>query len=256
MFENKLKKVIKNGGTAIGSFITCNSPDIIEVMALSGFDFVVIDTEHGLMSVESTLELIRAAEVRGLTPITRIAEPSETAILRSLDIGTHGIQVPQVNNKSTAEKIINAAKYFPIGNRGLALPRSANYGLIDDPLDYFEKANKETMIVVHCENKTSLDNIEEIAKIPEIDVVFLGPFDMSQSWGIPGQINHPLIEDACSRVLDACKSAGKAAGIFVLDGQQAKMRAEQGFQYITISLDVTIFAKACRNEIKYVKNLK
>jgi 4-hydroxy-2-oxoheptanedioate aldolase len=112
------------------------------------------------------------------------------------------------------------------------------------------------MIVVHCENKTSLDNIEEIAKIPEIDVVFLGPFDMSQSWGIPGQINHPLIEDACNRVLDACKSAGKAAGIFVLDGQQAKMRAEQGFQYITISLDVTIFAKACRNEIKYVKNLK
>lgn len=249
MFENKLKNIFQSGDAAIGSFITCNSPDLIEIMALSGFDFVVIDTEHGPVSVESTQHLIRAAEVQGITPITRVTESSESTILRSLDVGAHGIQVPQVNNKNTALNIVKSTKYFPVGNRGLALARSGNYGIVN-PLDYFKKANEETMIIVHCENKVCLDNLEEIVKIPEIDVVFLGPFDMSQSLGIPGQINHPLIEEACNKVVDICKNAGKVAGIFVLDGSQAKLRAKQGFQYITIGLDTTLFSKVCKNEIQ------
>ena len=97
MFHNKLKQTLKNGGTAIGMFITCDSPDIVEVVGLTGFDFIIIDTEHGPLSVETTQNLIRSAELRGMTPITRVTEQSETTILRSLDAGAHGIQVPQVN---------------------------------------------------------------------------------------------------------------------------------------------------------------
>ncbi len=251
MFYNKLKQTLKDGGTAIGMFITCDSPDIVEVVGLTGFDFIIIDTEHGSLSVETTQNLIRSAELRGITPITRVTEQSETTILRSLDVGAHGIQVPQVNNKSIAEGIVKATKYFPLGNRGLALARASEYGLID-AMEYFEKSNEETLIVAHCENKQGLDNLEEIVKVPEIDVIFLGPFDMSQSLGIPGQIYHPMIEAAAERVLKLSHSSGKAAGIFVSNGEQAKLRIQQGFQYVALGLDITLFASACKNELKKI----
>lgn len=248
MFKNHLKERLSQGATVLGTFITIDSPDLVEVIGLSGFEFVVLDTEHGPFTTEATTNLIRAAELRGITPITRVTESSETTILRSLDVGTHGIQVPQVNDAATARQLVQAAKYFPIGNRGMALPRASDYGTLN-PLEYFKRANEETLIVVHCENKTSLDNLEEIAKIPEIDVIFLGPFDMSQSLGIPGQLNHPLIQEASEHILKISHLYGKAAGIFAIGGEQARMRAEQGFRYIALGIDVTLFAKSCRQEI-------
>lgn len=252
MFKNRLKERLRQGQTALGTFVSINSPDIVELMGLSGFDFVVLDAEHGPFSVETTTNLIRAAELHGVTPLTRVTEGSETTILRALDVGVHGIQVPQVNDGESARAVVQSTKYYPLGKRGIAMPRASDYGTLN-PLEYFKLANEETLIVVHCENKTSLDNLEEIGKIPEIDVIFLGPFDMSQSLGIPGQVNHPLIQKAAERVLDITGRYGKAAGIFAIDGEQARKRAEQGFRYITLGMDVTLFAKACRNEIASFK---
>lgn len=252
MFENKIKHSLKSGGTAIGAFVTCNAPDLVEIIGLSGFDFVVIDTEHGPLSIESTVNLIRAAELRGLTPITRITNPMDSTILRSLDVGAHGIQVPQVNDIEAANHIVKSTKYFPMGNRGLAMPRSSDYGT-HPPMDYFKHINKETMIIVHCENKDGLENIEEIASIPEVDVIFLGPFDMSQSLWIPGEVNHPRIKEAAQRVVNVCKANGKAAGVFVTDGEQAKLKIEEGFQYIAMGMDITLFSKICRDEISKLK---
>lgn len=252
MFKNRLKERLSQGGTVLGTFVSVNSPDLVEVIGLSGFDFVVLDTEHGPFTVETTTNLIRAAELHGMTPLTRVTERSETTILRALDVGTHGIQVPQINDGEAARQIVQAAKYFPLGNRGIALPRASDYGILN-PMEYFKQANEETLIIVHCENKTSLDNLEDIAKIPEIDVIFLGPFDMSQSLGIPGQVNHPLIQEAAERVLTITEQYGKAAGIFAIDGEQARKRAEQGFRYITLGIDVTLFAKACQSEVAAFK---
>jgi len=254
MFQNKLKRLLKRGETAFGTFVTCNSPDMVEIMALSGFDFVIIDTEHGPLTVESTIDLIRASEVRGMTPITRVTENSATKILRSLDVGAHGVQVPQVNNKSDAEKVIEYSKYAPIGNRGLALPRAANFATVN-PLEYLKTNNEETLIVVHCENKTGLDNLEEIASVPEIDVIFMGPFDMSQSLGIPAQVTHPLVEEAAERIVQVCKKYNKAPGILAMTGEQAKERARQGFQYIPIGLDVTLMSKAFKDIVTEAKEL-
>ncbi len=252
MFDNKIKKRLKSGDAVIGSFITCNSPDLIEIMGLAGFDFIVIDTEHGPLSIETTVDLIRAAELRGLTPITRVTNTMESTILRTLDVGAHGIQVPQVYNSTIARQIVKSSKYFPIGNRGLAMPRSSDYG-IHPPIDYFKHTNKETMIVLHCENRESLDNLEEIAQIPEIDVIFLGPFDMSQSLGIPGQVHHPLIKDAAEKVVDICRKNNIAPGIFVSSGEEARNKIQSGFQYITIGMDTSLFYQACLKEIKSIK---
>lgn len=148
----------------------------------------------------------------------------------------------------SAAAVIDGAKYFPIGNRGIAMPRSARYGTID-PLTYFEKSNEETMVIVHCENRQGLANLEAIAAVPEVDVIFLGPFDMSQSLGIPGQVYHPLMDEVVEKVIQVTTDAGKVPGIFVTDGQQAQRRAAQGFKYIAIGMDTTLLAKIYKTEI-------
>lgn len=253
MFSNKLKKEMKEGKVKIGTFSICNSPEIIEIIALAGFDFVIIDTEHGPSSIESTQNLIRAAEAKGLTPIVRVTEHSSTTILRTLDIGAHGLQVPQVNDKETAEGIVANSKYYPLGNRGVALTRAGNYGAVNSVYDYFIKSNEETMIIVQCESKKGFENLKEIAKIPEIDVIFLGPFDMSQSLGIPGKVTSPEIEEISREVLKVAKENGKAAGIFATDSNQALKRIKEGYQYIALGMDVTLIYNSLRNEIEKMK---
>lgn len=249
MFTNELKKKFARGEAAIGTFMTCNAPDLVEITALAGMDFTIIDTEHGPMTAESTQHLIRAAEHRGITPIVRIPNRLESTILHVLDIGAHGIQVPQVNDAKTAKEIVENSKYKPVGSRGIAFPRSADYGLTDLN-KYFDEANRQNMIIAHCENKICLDNLEEICKIPEIDVIFLGPYDMSQSLGITGQVTHELVENAAKKVLEITKKYNKVAGIFVGNGEIAKMREKQGFQYLALGMDTTLFSAKCVQEMK------
>jgi len=247
MVNNKLKKIFAEGKAALGTFVLCNAPDLVEIIGLSGFDFVVIDNEHSPLGHESSQHLIRAAELRGLTPIVRIPNSLESTILHTLDIGAHGIQVPQVNDAETAKAIISRSKYHPLGKRGVAFPRSADYGQTDIA-KYFDSANSETMVVVHCENQTCLENLDAICQIPGIDVVFFGPYDMSQSMGITGQVTHPRIQEAAEKLVAAAKKHGKVAGIFAGSGALAKERAAQGFQYITVGMDTVLFAAKCKQE--------
>ena len=253
MIINKLKRKLAEGKTAIGTFIVCDSPDLVEIAALSGFEFVIIDCEHGPMGPESSQDLIRAAEVRGITPIVRIPNKMESTILHFLDVGAHGIQVPQVNEVEAAKNIVSNSKYKPVGSRGLAFPRASDYGLCD-PSKYTDHENKETMIITHCENKICLENLEEICKIPEIDVIFLGPYDMSQSMGVTGQVNHELVENAAKKVIEITKKYGKVAGVYADNGEVAKRRAEQGFRYITLGCDTTMYGAKCKHEIEIFNN--
>lgn len=247
MIQNHLKEKLKAGEAAAGMFMTCNAPDLVEIAALAGFDFVIIDGEHGPMGPESIQGMIRAAEVRNITPIVRIPNHLESSVLHNLDIGAHGLQIPQVNDAKTAETLIGYGKYEPVGHRGVAFPRAADYGMSDG---YFEHENKETMFVMHCENEKCLENLDEICRNPEVDVIFLGPYDMSQSMGIPGQVNHPRVEAAAEKVLEVCTKYGKTAGIYCGSGEIARKRREQGFRYLAIGMDITAFAAKCREEIK------
>lgn len=252
MFKNKLKKDLYDGKTCFGTFMSLNSTDVVESGGLAGFDFVIIDTEHGYMSPETTMDLVRAAEVSGTTPITRVTENGETIILRCLDVGAHGVQVPQINDKESAELAVKRVKYYPEGTRGVAMTRSCNYGLT--PIfDYFKQENEETLVVVHIENIVGLQNIEEIAATPGVDVLFLGPFDMSQSMGIPGQVDHPRIDEAAEIVLAACKKYGKIPGVYAEFPEVAKKRADQGFQYIPIGMVTSLISRAFVDVLKKAK---
>ena len=249
MFVNKLKKDLKDGEVRIGTFVTINSPEIIEMVAIAGFDFVVIDTEHGFGSVERTVDLIRAAEARGITPIVRVTENSRTLILRNLDVGAHGIIVPQVNSLKDAKDLMDYSKYNPKGNRGVAYCRAGDYGKVE-LMEYFHRENEETLIVPQCETVEGLKDVESIAKLDGVDVVFFGPFDMSQSMGLIGKVKSKEVEAAADKVLEECRSNGKEAGIFVPNAEEAKKRIEQGFKFITIGMDCAIITKTYNDILK------
>ncbi len=252
MREKNLKTRLQNGEKMLGTFITSTDPCFTEAAAVAGFDFVVIDTEHGPLSPVEVTGHVRAAEAMGMSPVCRATNAETTTILRLLDVGVHGIQVPQVNDLETARQVVTAAKYYPEGKRGMALPRALQFGM-GDLMASFQKANDETVVIVHCETKESLEVIGKIAAVEGIDVIFLGPFDLSQSLGIPGQTGHPLIQAAKERVLEVCKQHHKSAGIFAADGQQAKDRMEEGFQFVAMNMDLTLYAIKCQEEIKKVK---
>ena len=254
MVVNKLKKKFAAGESAIGTFMVCNSPDLVEIAGLAGFDFVIIDGEHGPLGPETCLNLVRAAELRGITPIIRIPNHLESTVLHNLDIGAHGLQIPQVNDADSAKMLAEHAKYAPIGHRGVAFPRAADYGLTNLS-EYFDYENSQTMLIMHCENKKCLENLEAICQIPEVDVVFLGPYDMSQSMGITGQVTHKLIEDAASYVVEMCNKYGKIAGIYCGSGENAKKRMNQGFKYLPIGMDVTLFGAKVKEEAAKFREL-
>lgn len=252
MIHNKLKARLKEGKSALGTFISLNSPELVEICGLCGFDFVIIDGEHGPTGPENAINMIRAAECRGITPITRIPNRLESTILHFLDIGAHGIQLPQINHPDAAWEVVQRSKYKPLGHRGVAFPRAADFG-ITDLAGYFDHENKETLIVTHCENKECLDNLEAICQVPEVDVIFMGPYDMSQSMGVTGQVTHPLVEAATQKVLEVTKAYGKIAGIYVGSPEMAKLREEQGFQYIALGMDTVLFAAKCKEMVEGFK---
>lgn len=225
----------------------------MEIMALAGFDFLVIDTEHGAMSIETAVHLVQAAEIHRVPSIIRVTDSADSTILRSLDIGAAGIQVPQVNSAEQARRIVRAAHYHPKGRRGLAMPRAAGYGSM--PIqEYFDRSLKETMVIAQCESSEGLDSVEKIASVPDVDVIFLGPFDLSHSLGIPGQVENERIREAERRIVAACESCGKAAGIFVVSGEAAARRAREGFRYITISMEAMFLSGAARDALERAKS--
>ncbi|MGI6783938.1 MAG: HpcH/HpaI aldolase family protein [Aminivibrio sp.] len=243
---NQLKRKLERGEVVLGMFITLNCPDLVEITGLAGFDFCIIDTEHGPGNPESIQHMLRAAELRGVTPVVRIPDAAPVTVLRTLDVGAAGIEVPQINSPEAARELVKSAKYFPDGERGACLTRSSRYGFVPGVAEYFGEANRETLVIVHCENKEGLDCLDEIAAVEGIDVIFVGPYDLSQSFGIPGQIYHPTMVEAVAKALSVAKKAGKPAGIFVSSVEEARARIDEGFTYIAYNTDALIFAEVCK----------
>jgi 4-hydroxy-2-oxoheptanedioate aldolase len=225
-------------------------------MGFSGFDFVIIDAEHGPISIENAQNMIRAAESENITPIIRVDKNDESFILRALDIGAQGVEIPQINCKSDALRAVKSVKYSPKGERGVCrFVRAANYSSMDK-FKYFESANKETMIIAHIEGVEGINNLDEILSVSGIDVIFIGPYDLSQSLDIPGEVNHPLVVEKMTEILNKCRKKNMAVGTFVDDVEAAKKWISFGVQYISFSVDVGILYEACKNIIKEIKKLE
>jgi 4-hydroxy-2-oxoheptanedioate aldolase len=188
-------------------------PQIVEMVGKLGFDWVMIDCEHGSLSLESVELMVMAAEASGLVPIVRPQTSHPDAILQVLDRGALGVQVPHVNTAHDAQRAVESVKYYPMGQRGLAVStRSSDYGFGLSMADYVRQANEETLVCVQLEEVEALRNLDAILQVQGVDVFFVGPSDLSQSMGYPGQANAPAVRSAISRAFAAIKAAGRVPG--------------------------------------------
>lgn len=210
--ENKAKAKLKEGGVVVGCQAMFVHPTMVELLGRAGFDWVLFDGEHGPISPESLEVGVLAAENVGMTPFARVPVNRPDVILRFMDTGIGGVLVPHIDNSEDARAAVQAVKYHPEGERGLAGVRAAGYGAIPQS-EYVAKANRETMVLAMIESVAAVNNIEAIAAVEGIDVLNIGTSDLSQSMGRPGKKDDPELIDMVRRVLEVGKRTGKAVAI-------------------------------------------
>ena len=246
---NKFKDKLKEGKPVFGPFMKSTDPAFVEVAGHSGFDFVILDMEHGPVGFSELQNLIRAALVANVIPIVRTADATEVSIAKPLDLGALGVQIPQVSSSAMAKACIKAARFFPEGERGVCrFVRAANYSSMPREV-YFKNAN-DILIIIQLEGKEAILDIDNILKVEGIDIIFIGPYDLSQSLGVPGQVTHPLVIAAMNDIVKRARALGIVVGTFTDTPQLAEMWRKAGVQYISYSVDVGIFTNACSQLVK------
>ena len=241
---------LRNGDLLIGTLISLNSPEIVEILSHTDYDWLFIDAEHGAFNPQQTLSMLQAA---GDTPcVIRIPAGDEVWIKKALDIGAAGIIVPQVHTAEQAELIISQCKYSPIGNRGVGIGRAHTYGL--DFENTIKHANDETAVILQAESRAAIDNIEDIVKVPGLDAILIGPYDLSASLGKIGEVNHPEVQEAINRVADVCKAANIKLGYFGVNASAVKPAMENGFTLITVGVDTLFVIKAATETLEELKS--
>jgi 4-hydroxy-2-oxoheptanedioate aldolase len=247
-----LKRKLKAGEVVVGPFCIVPSLAMVEAAGQAGMDFLIIDTEHGPIDISTAENMCRAADAVGIAPIVRVGENHPWLILRALDIGSAGVQIPQINDLASAKAAVESAKYAPIGDRGLSIfTRAGDYGLLG--ARHTSKLNEEQMVIVHIEGTRGVKNLDEILTVDGIDVIFLGPYDLSQSLGIPGQVEDPRVEELMRGAARKAKAAGKVVGSYAKDTAMAKRLISMGVQYLSWQVDATIYMYACREMVQQVK---
>ncbi len=237
----------------LGTFSKSPDPAFIEILGHSSFDFVVLDLEHGPNTVLSLQNLIRAAEVTSLFPIVRVKARTPSLISEVLDVGAGGIQAPSISCKSDAEAVIQTARFAPLGMRGVCrFVRAAGYSSVDR-YDYFAHANT-TLIVLQLEGAEAVANVGEILSVEGVDVIFIGPYDLSQSLGMPGDVDNPRVTEAMSRIVDECRARNMVVGTFVDTIEGARKWCAAGVKYLCYSVDVGLFTEKCRETIQSLRD--
>jgi 4-hydroxy-2-oxoheptanedioate aldolase len=230
---NPIKAKLRAGERVLGCFVPIPSPEIVEICALAGFDFVLLDAEHGPISPESAYPMILAAEARGCPTIARIGQLDRQVILKFLDIGIAGVMIPQVTTAEAAEAAVAATQFAPRGTRGLAGGRSFGYGMTQPAAELVPALNERVLTLVQCEHVDSVDNLDAILRTPGLDVLFVGPNDLAQSMGYPGQPNHPdVVALVDEKVIPLAKQYGVALGTVAPDGPSALATFERGFDLV------------------------
>ncbi|KAI1776637.1 Phosphoenolpyruvate/pyruvate domain-containing protein [Hypoxylon cercidicola] len=238
---------VKNEAPSIGVWQTLPGQNVSRILARAGVDWVMVDCEHGnidAIDVDAAMhEAVPAIASCGVSPLVRIPDMQGWMIKRALDAGAHGILIPLLRSAEEAKKIVAAAKFPPQGRRGLGSPFAMErFSPVPSMTEYLQQANDSLLTMVQIETKEALDAVEEIAAVPGIDVLFIGPFDLGNNIGHPilDGVMKPELEQAIDRILDATNKAGKKCGFFATSGEQARKYGDKGFHMISAALDTTL----------------
>jgi 2-keto-3-deoxy-L-rhamnonate aldolase RhmA len=244
MKRNLMKEKLRAGKPVYGVSVMIPSPQIVEMIAAAGFDWVLLDCEHGTITLESVELMAMAAEASGITAIARPVSRSAEHILQVLDRGVMGVQVPHVNTAADAREVVAAVKFHPLGKRSIAAgTRAAVYDAHGSLTDYVKTANDATLIAVQIEDKEAVDNLDQLLKVDDIDVFFVGPSDLSQSMGFPGDPKAPAVAQAIDssfrKMLAAQRTPGTPA-----TAENLKGVLDKGVRYIYTHLPRLLSASA------------
>jgi 2-dehydro-3-deoxyglucarate aldolase len=254
MKTNTLKKKLQRREVTLGSWITLGNTSIAEIMANAGFEWLVIDMEHSVITLDTAQQLIRVIEGCGAVPLVRVGENDATVIKRVMDAGAYGVIVPMVNTKELAEAAVNAVKYPPVGTRGVGLARAQGYGNSFE--EYKKWLDKESVVIVQIEHIDAVNNLEEILAVKGVDGCIIGPYDLSGSLGVPGNFEHKDVIAALKKVERVCQAKKISLGYHVIqpDYKLVLDKTAKKYNFIAFSIDTLFLGNACREQMKKLKD--
>lgn len=256
MKPNRLNERLANEELAVGHMILeFGTRGIAQMLDVTGVDFTVVDMEHTGFTSANIADMMAWFQATDLAPIVRVPRPEYHFIARTMDAGALGIMVPNVKTPEEAHTVVNAAKYAPLGDRGVALGIAHTEFERVDPEEFMGYANENTTVICQIESEEGLDNIDAIAQIPGVDVLWVGHFDLTQSQGIPGQFHHQKFLDALDLVVDTANAHGLGAGIQPGSLEQAQEWIEKGFNVISYSGDLFLFVDTLSQAVEDVRGL-
>jgi 2-keto-3-deoxy-L-rhamnonate aldolase RhmA len=244
MIENRLKRLLQSGGTAIGTMVCdTRTPAIARALAAAGFDYFILDTEHGSFSLETVSDVMQMAQLEGITPLVRVPDCAYPFIARTLDAGALGVMVPRVKTRAQVEQIVAAVKYPPMGERGMMNART-NTGYRGMSIgEYCARANSETMVIVQVETREAVDDIDAILGVPGVDAALMGPADLSVALGTM-DIENPKVTEHVQKVVDAAKRREIPSGTHVGDLKALKSWRDRGMRLLMFSSDFSLMMSA------------
>jgi 4-hydroxy-2-oxoheptanedioate aldolase len=248
--KNRVKELWREGKAAVGVWVVLGSPITAEIIANMGYDWVVVDTEHGSIDIGTTQSIIQAVSYTGAVPMVRVPWNDPALIKRALDAGAYGLVIPMVNSREEAVQAVQAARYPPLGVRSFGGPRARLYGGVD----YFEHANEEIAIIVQIEHIDAVNHVDEILSVEGVDGFFIGPTDLAISMGLKPGLDQtdPRHVEAVSKTLAAGKKYSVAGGIHVGSAEAANERIAQGFKFIGLSSDEGFVRSAASSALSQV----
>jgi 2-keto-3-deoxy-L-rhamnonate aldolase RhmA len=254
--NNLLKQKIKASQLTVGTWITLGHPSIAEILALSGFDWLVVDLEHSTITIEQAGELIRVIDLAGVTPLVRLTYNDSNQIKRVMDAGAHGIVVPNINSPEGAKKAVAATRYAPLGVRGVGLARAQKYGPGFE--DYLEWQKDGPVVIVMIEHKSALDCLEDIFAVSGVDGFIIGPYDLSCSMGMPGEFDRPEFVAAMKRILDIGIRAGCPPGLHIVEPDPVRLKQviDEGFRFIAYGVDIRMLDVSARIGVQISKDFE
>lgn len=245
MRENKVKKKMKKGELVLQAMLRLPDPSIAEIMAMSGVDFITIDGEHFAFNDETIINIIRAANAHGVECMLRVAGLDPAYIAKVMDFGLCGILVPHVDTWEEAKEIVDAVKFGPLGSRGFCpISRASQFGMTSDAKEYAESSNENTIVAIMIESKEGVENLDKILTIPEIDAVSIGPSDISNSFGLPGQVDHPLVKAAVDEAERKVLDSGKSLCALAYTEDAAKDAVSRGIRQLHLGSDLQMLTKS------------
>ncbi len=249
-----LKRKLTERELTIGSWITLGHPSIAEIMVQAGFDWLVIDLEHSVISLGEAQTLMQVVSLGGCVPLARMAGNDPNQIKRIMDAGAHGVIVPMVNTREQAERAVSAVKYPPQGRRGVGLARAQGYG--NNFEEYKEWLRNESIVIVQIEHIEAVENLESILTTPGVDGYIIGPYDLSGSLGVPGQFDHPDVAKALELVRAVSRDLNALSGFHVVqpDPAQVSKKIEEGYRFIAFGLDILFLGNGCREGLKIIRD--